>query len=387
MSDETPGQRFATRVIHGGQRPDPLTGAIMPPIYATSTYVQSSPGVHQGYEYSRTRNPTRDALQAAVASLEGGAAGFAFASGMAASATVLELLDAGSHIVAMHDLYGGSYRLLENVRKRSAGHRVSFVDLSNPAALTSAILPDTRLVWVESPTNPLLKLVDLSAVAALARRHRLLAVCDNTFATPFIQRPLEHGFDIVVHSTTKYLNGHSDAIGGAAIVRDPELAERIAYLQNAVGGVPGPFDAFLTLRGIKTLALRMERHCANALAIAQFLEQHPGVERVYYPGLASHPQHSLARAQMAGGFGGIVTAVVRGGLERARRTLERCRLFALAESLGGVESLIEHPGIMTHSSLPAATRESLGISDGLIRLSVGVEDVQDLIAELRQALS
>jgi len=386
MSDETPGQRFATRVIHGGQRPDPLTGAIMPPIYATSTYVQSSPGVHQGYEYSRTRNPTRDALQAAVASLEGGAAGFAFASGMAASATVLELLDAGSHIVAMHDLYGGSYRLLENVRKRSAGHRVSFVDLSNPAALTSAIRPDTRLVWVETPTNPLLKLVDLSAVAALARRHRLLAVCDNTFATPFIQRPLEHGFDIVVHSTTKYLNGHSDAIGGAAIVRDADLAERIAYLQNAVGGVPGPFDAFLTLRGIKTLALRMERHCANALAIAQFLEQQPQVERVYYPGLASHPQHALARAQMAGGFGGIVTAVVRGGLERARRTLERCRLFALAESLGGVESLIEHPGIMTHSSLPAATRESLGISDGLIRLSVGVEDVQDLIAELRAAL-
>jgi len=387
MSDETPGQRFATRVIHGGQRPDPLTGAIMPPIYATSTYVQSSPGVHQGYEYSRTRNPTRDALQAAVASLEGGAAGFAFASGMAASATVLELLDAGSHIVAMHDLYGGSYRLLENVRKRSAGHRVSFVDLSNPAALTSAIRPDTRLVWVETPTNPLLKLVDLSAVAALARRHRLLSVCDNTFATPFIQRPLEHGFDIVVHSTTKYLNGHSDAIGGAAIVRDPELAERIAYLQNAVGGVPGPFDAFLTLRGIKTLALRMERHCANALAIAQFLEQHPEVERVYYPGLASHTQHSLAKAQMAGGFGGIVTVVVRGGLESARRTLERCRLFALAESLGGVESLIEHPGIMTHSSLPAATRESLGISDGLIRLSVGVEDVEDLIAELRQALS
>jgi len=387
MSDETPGQRFATRVIHGGQRPDPLTGAIMPPIYATSTYVQSSPGVHQGYEYSRTRNPTRDALQAAVASLEGGAAGFAFASGMAASATVLELLDAGSHIVAMHDLYGGSYRLLENVRKRSAGHRVSFVDLSDPATLTSAIRPDTRLVWVESPTNPLLKLVDLSAVAALARRHRLLAVCDNTFATPFIQRPLEHGFDIVVHSTTKYLNGHSDAIGGAAIVRDSDLAERIAYLQNAVGGVPGPFDAFLTLRGIKTLALRMERHCANALAIAQFLEQHPQVERVYYPGLASHPQHSLAKAQMAAGFGGIVTVVVRGGLESARRTLERCRLFALAESLGGVESLIEHPGIMTHSSLPAATRASLGISDGLIRLSVGVEDVEDLIAELRQALS
>src|SRR2546430_2170234 len=353
----------------------------------SSDLVQSSPGVHQGYDYSRTRNPTRDALQAALASLEGGAAGFAFASGMAAIATVLELLDAGSHIVAMHDLYGGSYRLLEDVRKRSAGHRVSFVDLSNPTALAGAIRPDTRLVWVESPTNPLLKLVDLSAVAALARRHALLAVCDNTFATPFIQRPLEHGFDIVVHSTTKYLNGHSDAIGGAAIVRaDPELAERIAYLQNAVGAVPGPFDAFLTLRGIKTLALRMERHCANALAIAQFLEQHPRVERVYYPGLASHPQHALARAQMAGGFGGIVTAVLRGGLESARRMLERCRLFALGESLGGVGSPLEHPGIMTHSSLPAATRESLRISDGLIRLSVGVEDVQDLIAELRQAL-
>src|SRR5580704_11422996 len=289
MSDESSPQRFATRVIHGGQRPDPLTGAVMPPIYATSTYVQSSPGVHQGYEYSRTRNPTRDALQAAVASLEGGAAGFAFASGMAASATVLELLDAGSHIVAMHDLYGGSYRLLENVRKRSAGHRVSFVDLSNPAALTSAIGPDTRLVWVETPTNPLLKLVDLSAVAALARRHRLLAVCDNTFATPFIQRPLEHGFDIVVHSTTKYLNGHSDAVGGAAVVRqDEELKERLGYLQNALGGVSSPFDSFLTLRGIKTLALRMQRHCESALAIANFLASHTKVERVYYPGLTSH---------------------------------------------------------------------------------------------------
>src|SRR5260370_9295740 len=335
MSDESSAQRFATRVIHGGQRPDPLTGAVMPPIYATSPYVQSSPGVHQGYDYSRTRNPTRDALQAAVASRGGWASGVAFAPGRAATATVLELLDAGSHRRAMHDLEGGSYRLLETVRKRSAGHRVSFVDLSNPAALTTAIRPDTRLVWVETPTNPLLKLVDLSAVAALARRHALLAVCDNTFATPFIQRPLEHGFDIVVHSTTKYLNGHSDAIGGAAIVRaGTDLAERIAYLQNAVGGVPGPFDAFLTLRGIKTLALRMERHCANALAIAQFLEQQPQVERVYYPGLASHPQHALANAQMARGFGRIVTAVLRGRLAGARRALERCRLLALAESLG-----------------------------------------------------
>jgi cystathionine gamma-lyase len=387
MNDDSPAQRFATRVIHGGQRPDPLTGAVMPPIYATSTYVQSSPGVHQGYDYSRSRNPTRDALQAAVANLEGGGAGFAFASGMAASATVLELLDAGSHIVAMHDLYGGSYRLLENVRKRSAGHSVSFVDLTAAAALEAAIRPETRLVWVETPTNPLLKVVDLTAVAASARRHKLISVCDNTFATPYIQRPLEHGFDIVVHSTTKYLNGHSDSVGGAAAVRaGSELSERLGYLQNALGGVSSPFDSFLTLRGIKTLALRMERHCANALAVAQFLEQQPQVERVYYPGLASHPQHALARRQMQGGFGGIVTAVLRGGLPVARRTLERCRLFALAESLGGVESLIEHPGIMTHASLPEATRQALGISDGLIRLSVGVEDVNDLIGELRQAL-
>jgi cystathionine gamma-lyase len=388
MSDEKSAQRFATRVIHGGQHPDPLTGAVMPPIYATSTYVQSSPGVHQGYDYSRSRNPTRDALQAAVANLEGGGAGFAFASGMAASATVLELLDAGSHVVAMHDLYGGSYRLLENVRKRSAGHSVSFVDLTDASALEAALRPNTRLVWVETPTNPLLKIVDLTAVASLARKHRLISVCDNTFATPFIQRPLEHGFDVVVHSTTKYLNGHSDSIGGAAVVRaGSELSERLAYLQNAVGGVSSPFDSFLTLRGIKTLALRMERHCANALAVAKFLEQHAAVERVYYPGLGSHAQHALARRQMQGGYGGIVTAVLRGGLEAARRTLERCRLFALAESLGGVESLIEHPGIMTHASLPEPTRRMLGINDGLIRLSVGVEDVEDLIAELERALA
>jgi cystathionine gamma-lyase len=388
MNDDSRDQRFATRVIHGGQHPDPLTGAVTTPIYATSTYVQSSPGVHQGYEYSRTSNPTRDALQAALANLEGGAAGFAFASGMAATATILELLDSGSHIIAMNDLYGGTYRLLENVRKRSAGHAVSFVDLSDSKALEAAIRTDTRLLWVETPTNPLLKLVDLSAVAATARRRGLISVCDNTFATPFIQRPLEHGFDIVVHSTTKYLNGHSDAIGGAAIVRaDADLQERIGYLQNAAGGVSGPFDSFLTLRGIKTLALRMERHCANALEIAAFLEQHREVERVYYPGLPSHPQHALAQRQMSGGYGGIVTAVLRGGLEAARRTLERCHLFALAESLGGVESLIEHPAIMTHASLPAAMRAALGIGDGLIRLSVGVEDVSDLIAELKAALA
>ncbi|HXS21044.1 MAG TPA: PLP-dependent aspartate aminotransferase family protein [Steroidobacteraceae bacterium] len=379
--------RFATRAIHGGQRPDPLTGAVMPPIYATSTYIQSSPGVHKGYDYSRTRNPTRDALQAALCNLEGGGTAFAFATGMAASSTVLELLDFGSHIIAMHDLYGGSYRLLENVRKRSAGHQVSFVDLTRAEVLEAAIRPNTRLVWVETPSNPLLQLVDLPAVAAVARSRGLISVCDNTFATPFVQRPLEHGFDIVVHSTTKYLNGHSDCLGGAAIVRmDSPLAERLGYLQNALGAVPGPFDSFLTLRGIKTLALRMERHCANALAVAQFLASHPKVERVYYPGLSSHPQHALARRQMTGGYGGIVTAVLKGSLEDARRMLERCHLFSLAESLGGVESLIEHPGLMTHASLPAAMRASLGIGDGLIRLSVGIEDAEDLMGDLRDAL-
>ena len=387
MSADGDKQRFATRVIHGGQSPDPLTGAVMPPIYATSTYVQSSPGVNKGYDYSRTRNPTRDALQAAVANLEGGIAGFAFASGMATTSTVLELIDSGSHIVAMHDLYGGSYRLFENVRKRSAGLDVALVDLTNPAALEAAIRPNTRLLWVETPTNPLLKLVDLSAVATIARKHGLISVCDNTFATPFVQRPLEHGFDIVVHSATKYLNGHSDCVGGVAVVgNNAPLKERLAYLQNALGAVAGPFDAFLILRGIKTLALRMERHCANALAIAQFLEKHPKVERVYYPGLESHPQHALAKRQMTGGYGGIVTAVLRGTIDDARRVLERCHLFSLAESLGGVESLIEHPGLMTHASIPAAMRASLGISDTLIRLSVGVEDVSDLVAELRQAL-
>jgi cystathionine gamma-lyase len=387
MSDKSGGLRFGTRVIHGGQQPDPLTGAVMTPIYATSTYVQSSPGVHKGYDYTRTRNPTRDALQAAMANLEGGAAAFTFASGMAATATVLELLDARSHIIAMHDLYGGSYRILENVRKRSAGHEVAFVDLTNLEALERAIRPDTRLVWVETPTNPLLKIVDLRAVAEVARRRGLMSVCDNTFATPYVQRPLEAGFDIVVHSTTKYLNGHSDALGGAAVVReDRSLQDRLKYLQNALGSVSSPFDSFLTLRGIKTLALRMERHCANALAVARFLESHPKVERVHYPGLESHPQHALAKRQMSGRYGGIVTAALRGTLEDTRQMLEKCHLFSLAESLGGVESLIEHPALMTHASLPAAMRASLGISDTLIRLSVGVEDADDLIAELEGAL-
>jgi cystathionine gamma-lyase len=323
-----------------------------------------------------------------VADLENGFAGFAFASGMAATGTLLELLDSGSHVVAMHDLYGGSYRLFENVRRRSAGLEFSFLDLSDVSRLEPALRPNTRMVWVETPSNPLLKLVDLGAVAEIARRRGLMSVCDNTFASPWIQRPLDHGFDVVMHSTTKYINGHSDVIGGVAVIREDEvLRERLAYLQNAIGGVPGPFDAFLTLRGIKTLALRMERHCANAMAVAQFLERHPRVERVYYPGLASHPQKALADRQMQGRYGGMVTAVLKGGLDASRRFLERCELFALAESLGGVESLIEHPAIMTHASLPARVRADLGINDGLVRLSVGVEDADDLIRELESALA
>ena len=378
--------KFDTKVVHSGQEPDPRTGAVMTPIYATSTYAQSSPGEHKGYDYARTRNPTRDALEACLAELEGGDAAFAFSSGMAAIGTVLETLDSGSHVVCMHDLYGGSYRILERVRKRSAGLQASFVDLSDARNLESAIRPDTRMLWVETPTNPLLKIVDLSAVAEIARRQKLVCVCDNTFASPWVQRPLEHGFDAVVHSTTKYLNGHSDVVGGAAIVKGAALKEQLAFLQNAVGAVPSPFDAFLTLRGIKTLALRMERHCGNAMHIAAWLEKHPKIERVIYPGLASHPQHLLAAKQMNRHYGGMVTAVIKGGLGASRRFLERCKLFTLAESLGGVESLIEHPAIMTHASLPEDVRAGLGISEGLVRLSVGIEDVQDLIDELKFAL-
>jgi cystathionine gamma-lyase len=379
--------KFETKVIHGGQEPDPLTGAVMTPIYATSTYAQASPGAHKGFDYARTRNPTRDALEACLAELESGDAGFAFASGMAAIATVLELLDSGSHIVAMHDLYGGSYRILENVRKRSANLQATFADLSAPGTLEPALRPNSKMLWIESPTNPLLKLVDLEAVAAIARKRGLISVCDNTFASPWIQRPLEHGFDIVVHSTTKYLNGHSDVIGGAAVIRkNDSLKQKLSYLQNAIGGVPSPFDAFLTLRGIKTLALRMERHSQNAFQIASFLEKHSKVQRVYYPGLESHPQHALAKRQMRGRYGGMVTAVLKGGLPASRRFLERCKLFTLAESLGGVESLIEHPAIMTHASLPEDVRANLGIDDGLVRLSVGIESADDLIAELKYAL-
>jgi cystathionine gamma-lyase len=380
--------KIETKVIHAGQAPDPRTGAVMTPIYATSTYAQSSPGEHKGYDYARTRNPTRDALEACLAELEAGHAGFAFASGMAASSTVLELLDAGSHLVAMHDLYGGTYRLFERVRRRTANLSTTFTDLTNPENLEKAIKPNTRMVWVETPTNPLLQLVDLQAVAAIARKRGLLSVCDNTFASPWIQRPLELGFDLVVHSTTKYLNGHSDVIGGAVVLpKDSPVKEQLAFLQNAVGAVPSPFDAFLTLRGIKTLAVRMQRHCENAVQISSFLEKHPKIERVLYPGLASHPQHALAKRQMNGRYGGMVSAVLKGGLPAAKRFLERCHLFTLAESLGGVESLIEHPAIMTHASLPAEVRAKLGIADGLVRLSVGIESIDDLVAELKDALT
>jgi cystathionine gamma-lyase len=381
---------FATRVIHAGQAPDPSTGAIMPPIYATSTYVQQSPGVHKGLDYGRSHNPTRWALERCVADLEGGSAAFAFASGLAAISTTLELLDANAHVVSGDDVYGGTFRLFERVRARSAGHRFSFVDLTDPVRLLEALTPETRMVWVETPTNPLLRLADLRAIAAICRERDILCVADNTFASPWVQRPLELGFDIVVHSTTKYLNGHSDVIGGIAVVgreeRHAALRERLGFLQNSVGAIAGPFDSFLALRGVKTLALRMERHCSSALALAQWLEAQPQVARVHYPGLASHPQHALARQQMRQGFGGMISIDLKTDLAGTRRFLEAVRIFSLAESLGGVESLIEHPAIMTHATIPAETRARLGIGDGLVRLSVGVEDLEDLRADLRQAL-
>jgi cystathionine gamma-lyase len=379
-------KKFATRAIHAGQSPDPSTGAIMPPIYATSTYVQESPGVHQGYEYSRTQNPTRMAYERCIADLEAGSAGFAFASGMAAIGTVLELLDSGSHVVAMDDLYGGTRRLFSGVRERSAGLEFSFVDLSDTAAAAAAMRDDTAMIWIETPTNPLLKLVDLSAMVALARNSGAIVAVDNTFATPCLQRPLEYGCDIVMHSATKFINGHSDMVGGIVVVEDEKLAARLAYLQNSIGSVAGPFDSFLALRGVKTLDVRMERSCANAMKIAAWLESHEQVERVLYPGLSSHPQHELAKTQMPG-FGAIVTFFIRGDLDDARRFLERCEVFSLAESLGGVESLVDHPGIMTHASVPEDERAKLGISDTLIRLSVGIEDIDDLIADLDHALS
>jgi cystathionine gamma-lyase len=395
MSDSKTTHRFATRAIHAGQSPDPSTGAIMPPIYATSTYVQASPGVHKGLDYGRSHNPTRWAWERNVADLEGanvgGAAAFAFASGLAAIATVLELLPAGSHVISGDDIYGGSFRLFDKVRRASAGHSFSYVDLTELERLLNAITPQTKLIWVETPTNPLLKLADLQAIAAIARSRGVLCACDNTFASPFNQRPLELGFDIVVHSATKYLNGHSDVIGGVAIVGGGEalaaVRERLGFLQNAVGAIASPFDSFLALRGLKTLALRIERHNSNALALAQWLQGQPRVARVHYPGLPSHPQHALARRQMVGGFGGMISLDLATDLAGARRFLEAVRIFALAESLGGVESLIEHPAIMTHATIPAETRAALGIGDALVRLSVGVEDVEDLRDDLAQALA
>lgn len=385
MSNQHHNQHPETLAIHGGQSPDPTTGAIMPPIYATSTFVQESPGVHKGYEYGRTHNPTRQAFERCIASLEGGKHGFAFASGLAAMATVLDMLPHGSTLLAMDDLYGGSFRLFERVRKPSANLKTIYADLSDPDALEQAITPDVRMIWVETPTNPMLKLADLAAIANLARARGIISVADNTFASPIIQRPLDAGFDLVLHSATKYLNGHSDMIGGVVVTSRDDLAEKLAFLQNAIGAVLGPFDAFLALRGLKTLPLRMERTCHNALALAQWLEQHPKVVRVIYPGLTSHPQHDLARRQMHG-FGGIITIELKGDIADARSFLERTRLFSLAESLGGVESLIEHPAIMTHASIPPDQRKVLGISDTLIRLSVGIEHIDDLRDDLARAL-
>jgi cystathionine gamma-lyase len=390
VNDDRKALNIATRVIHGGQQPDPSTGAVMPPIYATSTYAQESPGVHKGLDYGRSHNPTRWALERCVADLESGSAAFAFASGLAAISAVLELLPAGSHIVAGDDMYGGTYRLFERVRRHSAGHEFSYANLADRQSLERALRPDTRMLWIETPTNPMLKLADLAEVARLCRERGILAVCDNTFASPIVQRPLELGMDIVVHSTTKYMNGHSDVIGGVAVVaaeaRHEQLRERLGFIQNAVGAIQGPFDSFLVLRGIKTLALRVERSCENALELARWLEREPKVRKVYYPGLESHPQHALAQRQMKG-FGGIISIDLDTNLAGARRFLEHCQVFTLAESLGGVESLVEHPALMTHATIPVEQRAVLGISDTLIRLSVGIEHVEDQRADLQRALA
>ena len=389
-SDDTQKRHIATRVIHGGQAPDPATGAVMPPIYATSTFAQESPGVHKGLDYGRSHNPTRWALERCVADIESGGAAYAFASGLAAIAAVLELLPAGSHIVAGDDMYGGTYRLFERVRRASAGHDFTYVDLTDPLALANALRPETKMVWVETPTNPMLKLADLHAIAQLCRERGVMTVCDNTFASPINQRPLELGIDVVVHSTTKYMNGHSDVIGGIAVVgghaHQQAWRERLGFIQNAVGAIQGPFDSFLVLRGIKTLALRVERSNGNALDLAQWLSGQAKVRHVYYPGLASHPQHELARRQMHG-YGGIISIDLDTDIAGARRFLEQCEVFTLAESLGGVESLIEHPAIMTHATIPADQRARLGIGDGLIRLSVGIEHVDDQRADLEKALA
>lgn len=378
---------FNTLGIHEGQVSDPTTGAVITPIYATSTFQQQAPGVHKGFDYGRSHNPTRFAFERAIAALELGAFGFAFASGLAASSTVLELLDHGSHIVSSDDLYGGTYRLFERVRRRSAGLDVSYADLSNPENFRAALKPTTRMVWIETPTNPLLKLIDILAIQKIAKEHKILVVVDNTFASPWIQRPLTLGADIVVHSATKYINGHSDVIGGVVVTTNEELAEKIGFLQNAVGAISGPFDSFLMHRGLKTLGLRMQRHCDNALTLAKWLSQHPDIQKIYYPGLPSHPQHELAKRQMKNGFGGMISIVIKGGVTRATTFLKATKIFTLAESLGGVESLIEHPALMTHATIPPEIRAKIGIDDGLVRLSVGIEDVQDLQDDLERSFA
>ena len=388
MKSKKNTQGFATKAIHSGQEPDPSTGAIIGPIYTSSTYVQESPGEHKGFDYSRTSNPTRKALEICMTDLEEGGQGFAFSSGMAATATVLELLDTGDHIISMDDLYGGTYRLFENVRKRSSGLEFSYSNLSSLDGLESLLKPNSRMIWVESPSNPLLKIVDLEKVSAFAKKHNLISVCDNTFCSSYVQKPLNLGFDVVLHSATKYLNGHSDVIGGLVVSSQEreDLAEQLAFLSNSIGSIMSPFDSFLVLRSLKTLAVRMEKHCENAFEVASFLEEHEAIEKIYYPGLSNHPNHEIAKKQM-NGFGGMITAVLKGGLKTATTFLERTKIFALAESLGGVESLIEHPAIMTHASVPAEVRKDLGIEDGLVRLSVGIESVEDLLDDLNQALS
>ena len=379
--------KFSTRAIHAGQEPDATTGAVMTPIYATSTFAQQSPGVHKGYDYSRSGNPTRTALETCMASLENGQWGYAFSSGLAAENAILEILDAGSHIIAMNDMYGGTFRLFDKVKKHSAALEVSYIDLNNEAQLEDSVKDNTRLIWVETPTNPMLTIVDLQKVSAFSKKHNLITVCDNTFASPVLQDPFSLGIDVVVHSATKYLNGHSDIIAGIVVVhKNEQLAQKIKFVQNATGAVLSPFDSFLLLRGLKTLQLRMEKHCENAFQLAEFLENHPKVEKVIYPGLKSFPQHELARQQMKG-FGGMITFLLNGGLEESRRFLENTKIFALAESLGGIESLIEHPAIMTHASIPKEIREELGVADNLIRVSVGLEDIEDLIADMEEALA
>ncbi|KIG18219.1 Cystathionine gamma-lyase [Enhygromyxa salina] len=380
-----PEAKIETLVIHGGQHSEPVTGAVMPPIFQTSTYVQKSPGEHTGFEYSRTQNPTRFALERSIAALEGGTHGLAFASGCAATTAVIQLLDAGDHVIAGDDIYGGTFRLFDKVMSRR-GHRFSYVDPRDLSAIEAAFEPKTKMVWLETPTNPMLKLGDIAAISAMCKARGVLLVVDNTFMTPVFQRPFEHGADLVVHSTTKYIGGHSDVVGGAVAMRSADMHERLHFIQNSCGAVPGPQDCYLTLRGIKTLALRMERHASNAIAVAKYLETHPKIERVIYPGLASHPQHELATRQMSG-FGGMVSFYLNGGLDQARRFLETVRVFTLAESLGGVESLIEHPAIMTHASVPKENRDKLGIADGFVRVSVGIEHLDDLLADLDRALA